>query len=116
MPARYDLLNPATVDAASIEAIVAALKSFDLGDCLDAAFARYPGNCDARDFISPNVAPAKNLRDSIKGVHGDSAAMLRPFLSRMIEHKWVDLEFKRALLANMPDLVLAPIGLQAALI
>jgi hypothetical protein len=110
---RHDLQQSKPLDAATVEAIVAAIRPFDAEDCIRAAFARYPGPSEAWDHISPSLPPAKNVRNCIIEVNKE--VMLRPFLSRMIEDQWANGVFREALLNRIPDLVLAPVGLQAAL-
>lgn len=110
---RYDLSHTEKLDPVSVEAIVSAIAPFGAEDAMRAAFARYPGPSDATDHIAPNLPPAKNLRNCIIEVNKE--VMLRPFLSRLIEDQWGNASFKDALLRKMPDLVLAPLGLQTAL-
>ncbi|MBG0793182.1 hypothetical protein IYY11_07260 [Methylocystis sp. H62] len=110
---RYDLSLAQKQDAAFVESIADAIKPFSGDELMRVAFARYPGPSDPEDTMSPNLTPAQNMRNCLRGVNNE--VMLRPFLSRVIEDQWRNDALKEALLRKMPDLVLAPIGLQSAL-
>jgi hypothetical protein len=115
MAPRYDLSHAqAPLDEASVEAIAVAITPFAAERThMDSAFSRYPGRFSVDDFFSPYLPSAQNLRNCLRGVNQE--VLLRPFLSRVIEDQWRNDGLKEAVLRKMPDLVLAPIGLEAAL-